>query len=35
MSKTNYHQIIFSSDNFDKIENVNGFNFSVIKKMIK
>ena len=32
MSKYSYHQIIFSSDNFDQIENINGFNFSVNKE---
>lgn len=32
MSKTNYHKIIFSSDNFEQIEDINGFNFSVQRK---
>jgi len=35
MSKYSYHQIIFSSDNFDKIENIDGFNFSVQKEADK
>ena len=33
MNQTKYNKIIFSSDNFDKIENINGFNFSVQKEV--
>ena len=33
MNQTKYNKIIFSSDNFDKIENIDGFNFSVQKEV--